>query len=523
MTQTHRIILNVAASHGRSLFVMVCGFLTGRWALMALGSVDYGLLGLIGGLAILFTFLNSVFSTAVSRFYAFSIGEGRKDGSINECIRWFNVAFAIHTGLAIISLAIGYPVGVWLIEHYLTIPFERVQDCIWVLRWVAASAVISIISVPFRAMYTAKQYIAELTIYSVFQTAAYTAVLYYMVCNPGEWLVWISAWLAFQHSFVNVVIAVRSFSIFPECRLHFSMMFDRFRFKSLAAFSGWQMLGTLGVICRDQGMGVVVNKCFGPSLNASYTVAWSLAGRAQTFANEIDGAFAPAITTAYGANDHKLVDSLVTKCSKFSSCLVLAVVVPLVIEMKDVLSIWLKEPPPYAPTLCVLICLAHAVQKLSSGQFLAINATGNIRARQIAWFITLAGTIPVSLGFYWLGCGIVAVGYAFLLMEIFRTASAVLIARRVASVPVGRWVQCVCIPVFLVSVLSISFACGARFFANGIWPRLIVTTGTFVVSFALFCWLFVLDQCEKKFIVDKIIFLFKKRGAVGYETDKCCE
>ena len=510
MTQTRRIILNVAASHGRSLFVMACGFLTGRWALMALGSVDYGLLGLIGGLAILFTFLNSVFSVAVSRFYAFSIGEGQKNESANECVRWFNVAFAIHTGLAVLSLAIGYPVGVWLIEHYLTIPAERVHNCIWVLRWVATSAVISIASVPFRAMYTAKQYIAELTIYSVFQTAAYTAVLYYMVCNPGEWLVWISAWLAFQHSFVNVVIAVRSFSIFPECRLHPSMMFDKFRFKSLAAFSGWQMLGTLGIMCRDQGMGVVVNKCFGPALNASYTVAWSLAGRAQTFANEIDGAFAPAITTAYGAGNHELVDSLVTRCSKFSACLVLIVVIPLVVEMQDVLGVWLKDPPPYAAPLCVLICLAHAVQKLSSGQFLAINATGNIRARQVAWFITLAGTIPTSLCFYWAGCGLVSVGYAFLLMEFFRMVSAVCIAKRVAKISIRKWFAQVLKPLLCVTFLGYVLAFFVRTAVSNMWTRLAAVPFVFLMTFLLLCWFFIFDSVERGFVKGKMCCLYDR-------------
>lgn len=510
MTQTRRIILNVVATHSRSLFTMVCGFMTGRWALMALGAENYGLLGLIGGLAVLFTFLNSILSTAISRFYAFSIGENKDGDVVDSGRRWFNVAFSIHITLALGTLLIGYPIGIWLIKNYLTIPLERIDDCVWVLRFVAASAVVSIASVPFRALYTARQYIAELTIYSVFQTAAYTGVLYYMVCHPNDWLVWLSAWLAFQSSFVNILITIRSFSLFPECRIRFSMMLDKMRFKALACFSGWQMLGNLGRICRDQGMAVVVNKCFGPAMNASYTVSWTLAGRAQTFANEVDAAFSPAITTAYGAGDRELMDSLVHRCSKFSACLVILVVVPLVLQMQDVLMVWLKNPPPFAVELCSLICIAHVIQKLVSGQFLAITATGNIRARQIAWFITLSGTIPVALSLYFIGIGIVAVGYAFLAMEVARAVCALKIAQVIAGVPITRWVRGVLMPIAITSLLCAGPAFIVNICIGGLWAKLCGTTFVFCGLFMVLTWFLVLDRGEKLFILNKASAISKR-------------
>ena len=51
MTQNRRIALNVAATYGRSLFSLVCGLFTARWVLWFLGDVDYGLYGVVGGLA----------------------------------------------------------------------------------------------------------------------------------------------------------------------------------------------------------------------------------------------------------------------------------------------------------------------------------------------------------------------------------------------------------------------------------------------------------------------------------------
>ena len=44
---------------------------------MALGEVDYGLMGVVGGLTAFISFFFGIVSGAVGRFYAFAIGEAR--------------------------------------------------------------------------------------------------------------------------------------------------------------------------------------------------------------------------------------------------------------------------------------------------------------------------------------------------------------------------------------------------------------------------------------------------------------
>ena len=50
MSPNRRIFLNIIATYGRSLYALVIGLFCGRWTLMALGEVDYGLMGVVGGL-----------------------------------------------------------------------------------------------------------------------------------------------------------------------------------------------------------------------------------------------------------------------------------------------------------------------------------------------------------------------------------------------------------------------------------------------------------------------------------------
>ena len=47
MSPNRRIFLNIVATYGRSLYALVIGLFCGRWTLMALGEVEYGLMRVV--------------------------------------------------------------------------------------------------------------------------------------------------------------------------------------------------------------------------------------------------------------------------------------------------------------------------------------------------------------------------------------------------------------------------------------------------------------------------------------------
>ena len=104
MSPNRRILLNIVATYGRSLFALVCGLFSARWVLEALGKEDFCLYGVVGALTIFIAFLNMMLSGALGRYYAFSIGEanratdeGRAADGLENCRLWFNTALSIHT------------------------------------------------------------------------------------------------------------------------------------------------------------------------------------------------------------------------------------------------------------------------------------------------------------------------------------------------------------------------------------------------------------------------------------------
>ena len=53
MTQNRRILLNIVATYGRSLYALVCGLFISRWVLAALGKTDFGVCGVVGGMMVI--------------------------------------------------------------------------------------------------------------------------------------------------------------------------------------------------------------------------------------------------------------------------------------------------------------------------------------------------------------------------------------------------------------------------------------------------------------------------------------
>ena len=150
MTENRRIVLNIVATCGRSLFALACGVFGGRWALMSLGEVNYGLHGLVAGLTVFISFFNDVLGASLGRFYALAVGRARVmgDDGVEECRRWFSLAVLIHAILPVCLFVVGWPVGEWAIRHYLTIPPDRVAACLWVFRFSCVGCFIGMVSVP---------------------------------------------------------------------------------------------------------------------------------------------------------------------------------------------------------------------------------------------------------------------------------------------------------------------------------------------------------------------------------------
>ena len=508
MTRNGRIVLNVLATYGRSLYALVLGLFTARWALQALGEVDYGLMGVVGGLAAFISFLNSLMASAISRFYAVNVGRESvaedKAAALEETRKWFSTAVVLHTVLPSLLMLAGYPAGVWMVRHFLTIPPDRMADCVWVFRFVCASTFLTMVCVPVQAMYTAKQYIAELTVYSFATTTLNAFFLYYMVAHPGVWLAKFAFWTCLLAVAPQAIIAVRGVWMFPECRLRRARGELHRRLGELGRFAGWLVFGSLGALLRVQGIQILLNKFFGPQVNASMTVANHVNAHTQTLSMAMVGAFQPAIASAYGAGEMDRMRALAYRACKFSMLFVLVFTLPLGLELREVLVLWLRNPPQYVYGLCLCMFAVTVVDQSSIGHMMAVTARGRIALYQTFLGGSLLLTLPLAWFFLANGGGVHSVVLAMFLTTATCALGRVWFARGLVGMSARHWLLHIVMPVAAVAAAGLGAGLLPRLWLGpSVW-RVAATAAAAEPVFLGLSWFVLLDGEERRYLTDRL-------------------
>lgn len=91
----------------------ICGLLTTRFALQALGVDDFGLFSVVGSVITFISMLNVIMLSTSNRFIATAIGK-KNIPLINKT---FNVNLVIHAVIALVTILIAYPLGDWYIYN----------------------------------------------------------------------------------------------------------------------------------------------------------------------------------------------------------------------------------------------------------------------------------------------------------------------------------------------------------------------------------------------------------------------
>ena len=516
MTENRRIFWNIVATYGRSLYSLAVGLFTARWALNALGVTDYGLYGVVGGLTVFIGFLNGTLAGANARFYAISIGKARvaenKVAALEDSRRWFNTAFSIHTILPAVLIAVGYPIGVWAIENYLTIPPDRVHACIWVFRLTCLTCFIGMVNVPFTAMYNAKQYIAELTIYSYITTTLNAFFLYYMISHPGDWLVKYSVWCSLIAVVPQVIICIRAFYVFHECRVRLNYMWDWRRLKEVGSFAAFNFLGGLCALLRVEGVNILINKVFGPKVNAAMAIGNSVNGHTASLGSALMGAFVPAITVAYGEGDIQKMKMFAYRACKLGSLLILIFIVPVIAELQNILVLWLRDPPKYTTFLCFCALIMHLMDVITQGHMVAVNASGRIKEYQLNMTVISILTLPAAIITVLLGGGVYALGIVLICVRASISLRRVYYARLFAGLSAWYWVKCVASPITVAIVISGAVAYLPHLYMQPSFARIIVTSVLSEIILLPLSWSVVLNRDEREFVKEKLrMFLLKYR------------
>lgn len=420
------IFQNACATYARSVVALALGLFSSRWVLQALGASDFGLYAVVGALVGFFSFLGGLLNASVARHYAFALGE---TGSEADQRDWFAAAFRIHLLLAVLALAVGLPAGEWAVRRVLDIPPARIGTCVQVFRLSLLAACANMLAVPFAAMYTARQRFVKLALFGLCQTAVIFSGAWWLLHADCDRLLAYAGYMSFAFAGLAAVQIVGAMCEFPACRAVFAPA-RRDRIRAILAFVGWTLCGGGGWIVAVNGGACVTNLFFGPAANAAYGVAQQVQYHSEQLANAMIGAFEPAVTASAGEGDGGKFRALVRQSGLLGAGLFLLVAVPLFVLLDHILALWLGTPPEGAATVCRIVLVAMAVNRLTTGQQLALNARGRIAGWQIASGCILAASVGLAALLAWRGCGMASAAWAYLAAQLGCAAATVYFARR---------------------------------------------------------------------------------------------
>ena len=128
---TKRIAKNTAMLYVRMLLKMGVTLYTSRVVLNTLGVEDYGIYNVVGGIVVMFSFLNNVMILSVQRFFSYEIGRGN-DLRIAQIYR---TSLVVHVCVCAAFFVLAETLGLWFLNVCLNIPSDRMVAANWVYQF----------------------------------------------------------------------------------------------------------------------------------------------------------------------------------------------------------------------------------------------------------------------------------------------------------------------------------------------------------------------------------------------------
>ncbi len=452
----------------------------------------------------MFGFFNSAMSSATQRFLSYELGKG----DYVQLRKTFNATQVIHIGIALLIFLLAETIGLWFVRNYLVIPPERMNAAIWVYHFSILSFMVTIIQVPYNATILAHE---RMDIYAY--VSILEVVLKLLIVFMLTWITFDKLHLyAILYFFVVFVIA-SIYRIFTKKNFKeskFELVRDKNLYKTLVNFSGWSMFGGIAYASKVQGVSIILNIFFGPTVNAARGIANQVQGAVNNFVYNFQMAVNPQIVKSYASNEKEFMTSLIIRSSKFSFYLLFIIALPIIAEVDQVLMLWLKLVPDYASTFTVLSIVIILITSASSPLNIAIQATGRIAVYQAVIGILLICILPISYALFKAGYPPMITYYATVLIEIIVLFFRLFFLKRMIQFPVMLFIKEVVLKNIAIILISLSL------------PFLLLDLMTenlmrlFVMVFATLIWsttiiYFIgLNKLEKNMVIKLVKLSFKK-------------
>lgn len=494
-----RVAKNTIFLYIRMLAVMLVSLFTVRVVLRTLGAEDYGIYNVVGGVVTLMVFLNSALGASTSRYLTYELGRGDK----KKLSDTFSASLTLHIIVALIVAILAETIGLWFFYNKLVIAQERLSAAFWVFQFSIISMAINFTQVPYSASLISHENMSAYAYVGIYEAVSKLIIASVIAYAPFDRLVFYALLILLNTVAIQLFYRFYTVKRYDEC--HFQIVKDKTLYKELASYSGWDLLGGIAGVSQGQGINMLINMFFGALANAARAIAVNVSSAASGFVNNIMVAARPQVVKRFAENNIAGMYDLTFSCIKYALILIMAINLPLIIEMRFVLDLWLGEGYPQEAILFSQIVLTYAaIQAVDVGLNMPYHAIGRIKTGNIIGGTIMISALPISYLFFKLG----APAYvAFIIVACSTTSSAfvtLLLIRRYRFFSIRFFFIKFLLPVILVLSCTIVIPLAVHYsLPNGILRFALVLVCTESLLF-LSTWFILLGKTEREYAVNYI-------------------
>lgn len=480
------------------LLLMGIALYTSRVVLDTLGVEDYGLYNVVGGIVTMFTFLSSAMGVSSQRFITFALG--KEDD--NELKTVFDTTCLVHIFLAFVILIMSATIGLWFFCEKMVIPEERFKAALWVYVFSVLSCVVAVISIPYNALVIAHEKMGVFAFFSVFYAIVKLGIVYIIKNTGYDKLIMYAGLL-----FIAQVLERLAYQGYCKYRFKESRglsLRKTAQVKEMISFAGWALLPNIATVCYSQGINILLNLFFGPTVNAARGISVQIQGIVKNFVSNFQTAVSPQIIKCYALKDKERLLDIIFKSSKLSFYLLLCMALPIILEANYLLNIWLKEVPQHSVSFVRLIILAIVLDPLANPLCVANNATGNVKKFKI-WESSIC-LLVIPIGYILLEKGFLpeAVFVVQIILSIIVQIVRIIISKNSLFFSYNDYIKNVLYYIIRVSVIAIIIPIALKLYMDNSFISFLIITISSVFCVVVSSYIWGLSISERDFINKKI-------------------
>lgn len=489
----------------RMMMSMLVTLYTSRVVLNTLGVEDFGIYNVVAGVIIMFGFLNSAMAASTQRFLNFEIGKGNHF----KLKKIFNVSLTIHLLIALIVLILAETIGLWFLNSYLIIPTQRMIAANWVYQFSIFSFILTILSVPYNATIIANEKMKAFAFVGIVEVILKLLIVYFLSLFSYDKLILYSFLLLLVSIIVRIIYGVYCKMHFQECKKS-TLMWDKELLSNMGRFAGWNLFGVAAGIGYNQGVNILLNLFFGPTINAARGIAFQVQGAISNLVNNFQIATTPTITKHYAQQNHKDAFQLVFDSTRFSIYLLFLITIPFIVETEFILTTWLKIVPNYTINFTRLVIIDLLICSLSGPLHVLVQATGYVKKYQVLVSGLLLLNLPTSYLFLKIGFSPELTIFTSIFYSILALFLRLYILKKDIQFPTKLFIFKIVFKIVWVLFIAIIPVYILYFYTNPGVDNAIKLMLFTDLSILFAVYFFGINKLERQFVMDKINFFFRQ-------------